>query len=111
MTEAQNQRDIFESQSNRKQKLFRNTTGFDKQRKIHYGIPRKGGSDLLGWTVINGVAVFTGIEVKTATGRPTREQQWFIDAVRRDGGIAGVCRTCEDVERLIDEWIAIQKSR
>ena len=104
MTESQIQRIIFESQDSRNQKLFRNTAGFDKERRIHYGIPRKGGSDLIGWTVIDGIAVFTAIEVKTDRGHVTQQQQWFIDAVRRDGGIAGVCRSCEDVERLIEEW-------
>ncbi|HDY88693.1 MAG TPA: VRR-NUC domain-containing protein [bacterium] len=105
MTESQIQRLIFESQSQLNQKLFRNSAGYDKQRKIRYGIPNKGGCDLLGWTVINNVAVFTGIEVKSATGRAAERQLCFIDAIRKDGGIAGICRSCEDVERMIDEYV------
>ena len=105
MIESQIQRQIFENQGRLNQKLFRNTAGYDDRRKIRYGIPNKGGCDLLGWTIINNVAVFTGIEVKTERGRPTERQLWFIDAIRNDGGIAGVCRSCEDVERLIDEYV------
>ena len=110
MIESQIQRQIYESQRNRNQKLFRNTAGYDDRRKIRYGIPNKGGCDLLGWTIINSgqgnkIAVFTGIEVKTERGKPTERQLWFIDAIRKDGGIAGVCRSCEDVERLIDEYV------
>ena len=48
------------------------------------------------------VAVFTSIEVKSSTGRVRPEQQQWIDAVQAAGGIAGVARSVEDAERLLD---------
>ena len=55
-----------------------------------------GGSDLIGWSPreIGGslTAVFTAIEAKTGRLRPTHEQQSFLDAVERSGGIARVVR-------------------
>lgn len=39
------------------------------------------------------VAVFAAIECKTETGRATKQQKAFLQAVERDGGIAGVCRS------------------
>jgi hypothetical protein len=61
----------------------------------------KGGSDTVGWTqrviqphdVGRVAALFTGIEVKTSTGRPTPEQLHFIDVVNDAGGIAGIARS------------------
>jgi len=47
------------------------------------------------------VAVFTSIEVKTATGRIRPEQQQWLDAVQAAGGIAGVARSVEDAEALL----------
>lgn len=59
-----------------------------------------GGSDLIGWTTVDGVAVFTAIEVKAERGRVSPEQQHFIDTVKAAGGIAGVARS-EDEARLL----------
>lgn len=59
-----------------------------------------GGSDLIGWTVRDGVAVFTAIEVKGEGGRATPEQLNFIEQVRAAGGLAGVARS-EDEARAI----------
>ena len=69
----------------------------------------KGSSDLIGWTtrtitpemVGQQVAVFTSIEVKSATGRIRPEQQQWIDAVQAAGGIAGVARSVEDAQQLL----------
>ena len=46
------------------------------------------------------VAVFTSIEVKTASNRLTPEQQQWLDAVQAAGGIAGVARSVEDALRI-----------
>lgn len=84
-------------------RLFRNNCGALQDasgRWVHYGLA-DGSSDLIGWTVRNGVAVFTALEVKSAKGRVTPEQQQFIDAVREAGGIAGVCRSVGDAELLL----------
>lgn len=68
-------------------------------RPFNVGMP--GLSDLGGWVTRDGVAVYTAIEVKTATGRVSPEQQNFIDVVNAAGGIAGVARSVEDAQRLL----------
>jgi hypothetical protein len=87
-------------------RLFRNNTGAIKDaegRLVRFGLC-KGSSDLIGFrpTVITPdmvgqtVAVFTAIEVKTPTGKPTPEQLHFINRVKQHGGIAGIARSVED---------------
>jgi hypothetical protein len=63
-----------------------------------------GSSDLIGWTVVNGVAVFTAIEVKTVNGRTSKEQDAFIAAVERDGGLAAVVRSPQEVLFAIETF-------
>lgn len=46
---------------------------------------------------------FMAIEVKKWDGRPTLEQQAFIDRVRQFGGVAGVARSVEDAQYIIEE--------
>lgn len=68
-----------------------------------------GGADIIGITPVTitpdmvgkTLGVFTAHEVKTRTGRVSKEQQTFIDAVKRAGGIAGVARSVEDAIELI----------
>jgi hypothetical protein len=57
-----------------------------------------GSSDLIG---IAPCGRFLAVEVKTATGRVTKEQQTFIDAVCRAGGIAGIARSVDDALQLL----------
>jgi hypothetical protein len=72
---------------------------------VHFGLC-EGSSDLIGWmpvhwdaTILD--AIFLAVEVKTPRGRVSKEQQAFIDAVNKAGGIAGVCRSVEDFVELI----------
>lgn len=58
----------------------------------------KGGSDIIG---IAPCGRFLAIEVKTKTGRPTKDQLRFIEAVNRAGGIAGIARSVDDALQLI----------
>jgi hypothetical protein len=92
-------------------RLFRNNTGTLKDangRPVQFGLC-KGSADLIGWRTVTvtpemvgtQVAVFTSIEVKTATGRLRPEQQQWLDAVQAAGGIAGVARSVSDAERLL----------
>ena len=92
-------------------RLFRNNTGTLRDqhgRPVQFGLC-KGSADLIGWRTITvtpemvgqQVAVFTSIEVKTATGRIRPEQQQWLDAVQAAGGIAGVARSVEDAEALL----------
>ena len=94
-------------------RLFRNNTGTLKDangRPVQFGLC-KGSADLIGWTtrtittdmVGQQVAVFTSIEVKTATGRIKPEQQQWLDAVQAAGGIAGVARSVEHAQALTAE--------
>lgn len=93
-------------------RVFRNNVGQAIQadgRRIRYGLHR-GSSDLIGWTSVkitpemvgHKVAVFTAVEVKTATGRPTKEQTNFIEQVREAGGIAGIARDGYNVQALVN---------
>jgi len=92
-------------------RLFRNNTGTLKDangRPVQFGLC-KGSADLIGWKRVTitpemvgtQVAVFTSIEVKTATGRLRPEQQQWLDAVQAAGGIAGVARSVSDAEALL----------
>lgn len=106
-----------------KTRIFRNNTGMGWQgesvtkgdvliiknpRPLQAGLC-EGSSDLIGWTtteitpdmVGKRVAIFTAIEVKTATGRPSTAQQNFIEQVRKAGGIAGIARTESEATEIL----------
>lgn len=95
-------------------RVFRNNVGTAATkdgRFIKFGLC-PGSSDLIGWTeyviapedVGCRVAVFTALEIKTATGRATDQQKAFINAVRNSGGIAGVVRNPQQALNLISEY-------
>ena len=77
-------------------------------RPINFGLV-VGSSDLIGWTTIEvtqemvgrKLAIFTAVEVKTEKGRPTKAQLNFIEQVNNAGGIAGVCKSVQDMKDLI----------
>lgn len=99
-------------------RLFRNNTGvgwvgtvltktpkllvLKDYRIMHAGLV-VGGSDLIGWSpreihqghVGSTLAIFTAIEAKTGRLKPTHEQETFLAAVERAGGIARVVREGE----------------
>lgn len=58
----------------------------------------KGSSDLIGLT---SQGIFFAIEVKTAKGRTSKEQDAFLNRVREQGGIAGVARCPQDALDLL----------
>lgn len=74
-------------------------------RLVTFGLAR-GSADLIGWRTITvtqamvgtRLAVFTSIEVKTPTGRVRPEQQAWLEAVQKAGGIAIVARSVPDAE-------------
>ena len=78
-------------------------------RWVEFGVGGKGAGDLIGWRTITitpemvgqRVAVFTSIEVKSATGRLRPEQRQWMEAVQAAGGIAGVARSVEDAQALL----------
>ena len=59
----------------------------------------KGGADILG--IHHGTGRFLAVEVKTAKGRTTPEQDRFLEAVRKAGGIAGVARSPAEALSLL----------
>ena len=92
-------------------RIFRNNTGRLQNKSgewVDYGLV-VGSSDLIGWTSVTvtpdmvgqKLALFTAIEVKTATGRVRKEQTNFIDRVREAGGLAGIARTVEEARAII----------
>ena len=64
-------------------------------RRLLCGI--KGLSDLL--FIGQGYVAF--IEVKTATGKPSKEQLHFIEVIKRMGHRAGIARSVEDALKII----------
>jgi len=80
----------------------------ERPRPFHGAPP--GSADLLGWHTVTvtpemvgrRLAVFVAIEVKSATGRATAEQQNFGEAVRRAGGIAVVARNEDQIAAALD---------
>lgn len=96
-------------------RLWRNNSGKlpDPRtgRWVQFGVASPGGSDLIGYRTIEitpdmvgrKVAVFTAIEVKTATGRATPEQRRFIEHIRAAGGIAAIVRSVAEVQRILSE--------
>jgi hypothetical protein len=112
LTEQQIQQQIRLALSRGPVRLHRNNTGTLRDqhgRPVTFGLAR-GSADLIGWTtrtitpdmVGQRVAVFTSIEVKTPTGRVSPEQRQWLQAVQAAGGIAGVARSVEDAESLLD---------
>lgn len=68
-------------------------------RKVE-GLP-KGFADLSGVRKSDGRAVY--IEVKTASGRVSKDQKQFLSKMREYGAIAGVARSEEEAIKLIME--------
>ena len=115
MTERDIQNDILREISRGNVRLFRQNAGFAWQgtvieqtptrlvlanpRPLKMGAP--GISDLGGWVTVDGIAIYTALEIKSARGRATSEQLAFIDTVRRAGGRAGIAKSVEDARRII----------
>ena len=86
--------------------LMRNNVGCLKDitgRTVKFGLA-VGSSDLIGWTICNGAAVFTAVEVKMRGKKPTAQQQAFLDAVNKAGGIACVAYSINDLKDAIAGW-------
>lgn len=94
--------------------LFRNQSGAysENGRFIRYGLANPGGADLIGWTSIEitpemigrRIAIFTALEVKTSKGRATKEQEAFVAAVVRAGGIAAITRSEDEAAQTIENF-------
>lgn len=91
-------------------RLFRNQTGMYKLedgRVLQSGLA-KGSADLIGWKTMEitpemvgkKVAVFLSVEVKSAKGKLTPEQQNWLNTVNQVGGIAIVARSPQDIHGI-----------
>lgn len=70
---------------------------WDAKKKIYRKPPgdyMKGVSDILG--IYGGKPL--AIEVKAAGGYPSEEQKYFLECFRKNGGIAFIARSIDDVE-------------
>ena len=74
-------------------------------RPLHAGLC-VGSSDLIGYRVVDGVAQFVALEVKSATGRPTAQQVQFLEHIGAVGGCAGVVRSVDAAHALLGAGIA-----
>ena len=61
---------------------------------------QKGMSDIMG-VLKDGRTL--AIEVKSRTGRMRPGQEEFLATIRQAGGVAGVCRSVEDAQRLLGD--------
>jgi hypothetical protein len=61
---------------------------------------QKGMSDIMG-VLRDGRTL--AIEVKSRTGRMRPGQEEFLQTIRQAGGVAGVCRSVEDAQRLLGD--------
>lgn len=85
--------------------IFRTNVGTVRTvdgRYFKTGLP-KGYSDLSGVRRSDGRAVF--IEVKTPTGRASREQLNFIEQMKKCHALAGIARSVEDAIAIIQEEV------
>lgn len=75
---------------------------------VQYGVGGVGGADLICIipTVITAdmvgktLGVFGAIEVKNATGRPSKDQLRFIEMVKQSGGLSGIARSTDDAMEI-----------
>lgn len=76
--------------------------------RVQFGLC-EGSSDLIGFLPVDitpdlvgqRVAVFTAIEGKSATGRPTERQRAFLAMVEAHGGIAAVVREVSEICQVL----------
>lgn len=82
-----------------KQGAFRGEDG----RMRQFGLV-PGASDLIG--IVRGTGRFIALEVKTATGRTSAEQDQFLALVRTLGGFGAVVRSVEDAIEAVNKACA-----
>ena len=80
---------------------WRNNTGKRQiaGRWISFGFP--GSGDI--FVVVQPHGRFLSVEAKVGTGKATELQQEFIDRVRASGGVAGVARSLDELDKLVAE--------
>ncbi len=115
MSETDLNRTILLDVSKGPSRLFRNNIGAYKDERgnyIKYGVCNPGGSDFIGWHKVTitpemvgcTVPVFFVVEGKFGRNKATKEQDAFIAAVQRAGGIGVVAYSVADVRVAIELW-------
>jgi hypothetical protein len=92
------------------------TVTLKNARTIQFGLTR-GSSDLIGWrpTLVTPemvgrvLAVFTGIEIKSASGRERPDQKNFREQLAAAGGIAVLARNQDEAVGGIREWLRTRR--
>ena len=78
--------------------------GYDKERKIHYGV--KGKADLCGWCPMPGfdppISRPICLEIKTATGRQSADQMRYQAMAKRWHAFYAVVRSVEEALAAVD---------
>jgi hypothetical protein len=69
----------------------------------------RGVSDIIGCLPKTGR--FLAIEVKRPSGKPTQEQQQFIDTINDAGGLAFVAHSVEEVEEKLNGYFGSNNQR
>jgi len=83
-----------------------------RARPFHAGFVGMG--DLIGWHTVcitsemvgKKIAIYTSIEVKAKTGRMRKDQSIWLNLVRDAGGIAGVARSADEAEEMLNGYDA-----
>jgi hypothetical protein len=94
-------------------RLWRNNVGrlLDQQgRMVTFGLC-PGSADLIGFRTVtitpamvgHQLAVFAAVEVKAPKGRPTPQQSAFLEHVAAAGGLAGIARSVEEAEEILQK--------
>lgn len=87
--------------------LFRNNSGqykTDAGHWVRYGLANPGGSDCIGWRPLiitsdmvgQTIAQFTAVEVKSESGKLSKEQETFLGIVNQCGGCGIVARSTQE---------------
>lgn len=85
-------------------RLFRNNVGlfYTKTGELTRCGLAEGSSDLIGWMVSDGLAIFSAVEVKASKRSSVKDKQKkFVAAVLRFGGFACVVTSADEFE---NEW-------
>ena len=77
-------------------------------RPLHAGLA-EGSGDLIGWVPVEvtpdmvgrTVALFASVETKSKTGRATKQQRAWAQAVSAAGGLSGIARTDKDLHNIL----------
>ena len=65
-----------------------------------------GSTDLTGIVTVAGRGLFLAIEVKSATGRPSKEQLRWRAMLEERGAVYVLARTMDDVDRVLEPLLA-----